>query len=112
MFASERIHTRFLEATKAFLEQTHMSVISHSIVEHLLSADGPSKYGGDNRNIAVQVLAKDVQEATGLRANLMFCTEGHLHDCLQTLMDEYWNAVDGIYYKNNPSVDPVMCLRH
>ena len=48
-----------------------MSVISHSIVEHLLSADGPSKYGGDNRNIAVQVLAKDVQEATGLRANLM-----------------------------------------
>lgn len=113
MFASDRIKARFQKFANNFLEETHRSIISHSIVEHLLSVEGPTKYGGDNRNVAVQVLAKDVTDATGLRANLMFCTEGHLHNCLQTLMDAYWDAIDGIYYKEDaPSVDPEMCFRH
>jgi hypothetical protein len=113
MFVSERIEARFQKAVKIFLESTHGSIISHSIVEHLRSQSGPEKYGGDNRNIAVETLAKEVEAATGLKANLMFRTEGHLHDCLQTLMDAYWDAVDGIYYTDNtPSVDPEMCFRH
>jgi hypothetical protein len=113
MFASDRIESRFRSEANAFLEETHLSVISHSIVEHLLSEEGPVKYGGDNRNVAVQMLEKDVTNTTGLSANLMFCTEGHLHDCLQTLMDAYWNAIDGIYYKEETSsVNPEMCFRH
>lgn len=102
MFASERIETLFLEASRTFLEETHLSIISYSVVDLLLSAKGPVKYGSENRNKGMETLATDVETATGLKANLMFRSEGHLHDCLQTFMDAYLDAMDGICYTDKP----------
>jgi hypothetical protein len=113
MFASERIAQRFDKAVKVFLQETHNSVTAHTVVDCLMAEDGPARYGGDNRNQVVPQLAKDVEGRTGLSATLFFRSEGHLHDCLQTLLDAYLDAVDGIYYTETvPVVDPDMCLRH
>ncbi len=95
-FASERIQARFQEAAATFLDAAHQSMAAQATVK-LLSVS-PLYANTKNRNDAVKLLASDVEAAIGIKANLLFRTPGALHDSLQTLMDAYMDAADGIYY--------------
>lgn len=95
---SSKIQDRFQDAIAKFLEEAHNSVTANSIVQHLMKENAASRYDIDNRNTVIETLASDVETETGIRANLMFRTPGHLHDCLQNLMDVYLDTIDGVYY--------------
>lgn len=97
-FASARIQDRFEAATATFLLQAHNSKVAHMIVELLYAADSDKTYATGSRNECVARLAAAVETELGLKANLMFCTPGALHNALQSLMDAYEDAMDGIYY--------------
>jgi hypothetical protein len=82
----------FHTAISRFLEAAHQSAAAHKVVELLQSPH----YAGDNRNEAVEKLAKDVESELGMTANLMFRSRGAVHDALQDLMDVYVDAVDSL----------------
>ncbi len=95
---SSKIQNRFQDAIAKFLEEAHNSVTANSIIQHLMRENSASRYDNDNRNTVIETLATDVETETGIRANLMFRTSGHLHDCLQSLIDVYLDTIDGVYY--------------
>lgn len=100
-FASPRIAARFADATRAFLLEAHTSLAATATVACLYGAESDQRYATGNRNACVEQLAKDVETVLGTPANLLFRTPGPLHDSLQTLMDAYEDAMDGIYYLTN-----------
>jgi hypothetical protein len=95
---SSKIQNRFQDAITKFLEEAHNSVTANSIVQHLTKDGSASRYDSDNRNTVIELLANDVESETGVRANLMFRSSSHLHDCLQSLIDVYLDTIDGVYY--------------
>jgi hypothetical protein len=97
-FCSPRIVERFDAAAKEFLEAAHDSKAAHAVLELLLTAESDKPYATGSRNECVRKLAADVEAKIGCQANLMFRMPGALQAALQTLMDAYWDAMDGIYY--------------
>jgi hypothetical protein len=97
-FVSDRIRDRFLEAAEAFREAAHDSKAANLVIELLLASRSDKCYASGSRNACVEKLAQDVETRLGMQANLLFRTSGALHDSLQTLMDAYEDAMDGIYY--------------
>lgn len=97
-FASSRIQDRFEAAAATFLLQAHNSKVAHAVLAHLKAAESDKTYATGSRNECVARLATAVETELDLTANLMFRTPGALHDALQSLMDAYEDAMDGIYY--------------
>lgn len=97
-FTSTRIQDRFEAATATFLATAHNSKVAHMIVDLLKAADSDKPYATGGRNQCIARLATAVETELDLTANLMFRTPGALHDALQSLMDAYEDAMDGIYY--------------
>ena len=97
-FASPRIRERFLKAIETFREQANDSKAANYVIDLLLATDSDKRYATGGRNVCVRRLAEDVEARLGMKANLIFRTPGALHDSLQTLMDSYEDAMDGIYY--------------
>jgi hypothetical protein len=97
-FSSDRIRSAFDVAVANFKRDLHDSRIANVVVDLLMSSEGPKRYAEGGRNDCVKRLAEDAEAKAGLPANLLFRTPGSPHDALQNLIDEYWNAVDGIYY--------------
>jgi hypothetical protein len=81
----------FQEAIARFLVATHDSKAANAVVDLLQTSQ---TYAMDNRNRAVEALAKDVEARIGFTANLMFRSHGAIHDALQELMDAYVDDVD------------------
>lgn len=97
-FASPRIQDRFQAATEIFLIKANNSRVAHMIVDLLYAAESDKAYATGSRNQCVARLATAVETELGATANLMFRTPGALHTALQSLMDAYEDAMDGIYY--------------
>ena len=97
-FCSPKIAERFQEAVEVFRTEANDSKAANAVIRLLLSTESDKPYATGSRNECVRRLATDVEAALGFSANLMFRTPGALHDSLQTLMDAYMDAMDGIYY--------------
>ncbi len=97
-FVSPRIKDRFLTAAEEFRNAAHNSKAANAIIDLLMATESDCKYATGGRNKCVRRLAADVESQIGLPAKLIFRTPGPLHDSLQTLMDAYEDAMDGIYY--------------
>lgn len=102
MSTQEKLQNRLADVFVAFLTATHNSRAANSVVNHLLGTTLPNTIDKD-RNEFVRILSEQVETELGVSASLMFRTEGHLHDCLQNLLDEYLNAMDGVLY-----TDPIV----
>lgn len=100
-FISPRIQARFEESANQFLEEANYSMAAHAVVAHLFVTESDKRYATGDRNKCVRQLANDVETFIGTHANLLFRSSSTLHNSLQTLMDAYEDAMDGIYY-----VDP------
>jgi hypothetical protein len=87
----------------------HHSRAADLIVECLNFGES-GRYTGSNRNTIVKNLADDVEQKLGCPANLMFRTPGHLHDSLQTLLDEYLNWKDRISYTTPTASEQMQVL--
>ncbi len=98
---SPKIQARFDEAAATFLQEANDSKAANAVVEFLKAAESDRQYATGGRNVCVRRLATDVEAKIGMTATLLFRTPGALHDSLQTLMDEYEDAMDGIYYHKN-----------
>jgi hypothetical protein len=97
-FASSRIQDRFQAAAEEFRIAAHDSKVANTVLELLYATESDQLYATGSRNECVRRLAADVEARIGMSANLMFRTPGALHDTLQTLMDAFEDAMDGIYY--------------
>ncbi len=97
-FVSPRIRDRFQVEAETFLMKAHNSRVAHMILDNLYAAESDKRYATGRRNDCVRRLAEDVEATLGMPANLMFRTPGALHDALQSLMDAFEDAMDGIYY--------------
>ncbi len=97
-FVSPRIAARFQEAAQTFLKATNDSAAAHKVLQYLQDAESDQQYATGGRNVCVRRLATDVEKTLGMRATILFRTPGPLHNALQTLMDAYEDAMDGIYY--------------
>jgi hypothetical protein len=97
IFASSRIMGRFLDAAATFLEAANNSLAANTVLERLI-APSANYESFDDRNELVKCLAGDVEARIGCSANLLFRTPGTLHDALQSLLEAYLDAADGIYY--------------
>ncbi len=97
-FASSRIQDRFQAASEEFRIAAHDSKVANTILELLFASESDNRYATGSRNECVRRLAADVEARLGLSANLMFRTPGALHNSLQSLMDAFEDAMDGIYY--------------
>jgi hypothetical protein len=101
-FCSPRIAERFQEEVEAFRVAAHDSKAANEVIRLLMSTESDKSYATGSRNKCVRKLAEDVEASIGFSANLMFRTPGALHNSLQTLMDAYMDAMDGIYYHKTP----------
>lgn len=97
-FVSDRIMNRFMAITETFREAAHNSIAADTVISLLLESDSDLQYATGSRNECVERLAKDAEARMGLQADLLFRRTGALHNSLQTLMDHYMDAMDGIYY--------------
>ena len=100
-FASPRITERFVDACAIFIQTANDSAAANMVIHLLVHAESDRPYAIGGRNDAVRRLASAVEETLGMKANMLFRTPGPLHDALQTLMDAYEDAMDGIYYLEN-----------
>lgn len=95
---SPKIQARFDEAVATFLRDANDSKAANAVVVALRATESDRQYATGGRNKCVKQLAADVEAKLGMSATLLFRTPGALHDSLQTLMDAYEDAMDGIYY--------------
>jgi hypothetical protein len=95
---SPKIKARFDEAVATFLTEANDSKAANAVVDALRATESDRQYATGGRNVCVRRLASDVETKLGMTATLLFRTPGALHDSLQTLMDAYEDAMDGIYY--------------
>ena len=97
MFFSSRITDRLTKAAEAFLEAAMNSPASNMVLERLLHPS-TNYQAFECRNALVAALATDVEAQLGCSANMLFRSPGPLHDALQSLLDAFLDAADGIYY--------------
>ncbi len=91
-------------AIARFLEEANYSRAAYSVVERLKDEKSKDVYDELKRNDAVQHLAIEVEKDLGCTANLMFRCDSPLHNNLQTLMDVYYDTIDGVYYNDKEVV--------
>lgn len=97
---TEKLNSRFENAIAQFLEESNYSRAAYSVIEKLKDENSKILYDRKNRNIAVEVLASHVESDIGCTASLMFRCDSPLHNSLQTLMNVYYDTIDGVYYKD------------
>lgn len=97
-FVSDRIRDCFEQAVTIFRVAAHDSKAANHAIQLLQESRSDQRYATGGRNDCVRRLAEDVESYLGMKATLLFRTPGALHDSLQTLMDAYEDAMDGIYY--------------
>jgi hypothetical protein len=82
------------EAFSKFLLEVGNTRVAESVIRLLKDESAAQKYGGDDRNKAVEALAVDVEVDIGSPASIVFRAPGPFHDALQELIDEFWDFVD------------------